>query len=193
MKSINPIKLIGSWTEGYALDYHVLSSEYLGVDAFGKDIFETKRTIMGELLYEFKYHYDFSKLNDIMELVTPFLVEWEISDKIDTILSAPASKRRSMQPVYELSKKIGTYLNKPVGKDVFEKNDLIQAKDFSTEQKEEIAKAIKKVKSAKRVLNILLIDDLFATGKTLEACVKELRKDSNINNIYILTLTKTKG
>jgi len=148
---------------------------------------------MGELLYEFKYHYDFSKLNDIMELVTPFLVEWEISNKIDTILSAPASKRRSMQPVYELSKKIGTYLNKPVGKDVFEKNDLIQAKDLSTEQKEEIAKAIKKVKSAKRVLNILLIDDLFATGKTLEACVKELRKDSNINNIYILTLTKTKG
>lgn len=48
MKSINPIKLIGSWIEGYALDYHVLSSEYLGVDAFGKDIFETKRTIMGD-------------------------------------------------------------------------------------------------------------------------------------------------
>lgn len=45
-----------------------------------------------------------------------------------------------MQPVYELSKKIGAYLNKPVGKDVFEKNDLIQAKDLSTEQKEEMAK-----------------------------------------------------
>lgn len=33
-----PIKLNGIWNEGYALDYHTISSEYLGEDPFGKNI-----------------------------------------------------------------------------------------------------------------------------------------------------------
>ena len=32
---LNPIKLDGVWTEGYALDYFTENSEYVGEDIFG--------------------------------------------------------------------------------------------------------------------------------------------------------------
>ena len=35
MLDINPKKLIGPWKEGYALDVHTVSSDYLGEDQFG--------------------------------------------------------------------------------------------------------------------------------------------------------------
>lgn len=48
-------------------------------------------------------------------------------------------------------------------------------------------------KKAKRDCNILLIDDIYHTGTTLNSCVKALREDSRIKSIYVLTMTKTKG
>lgn len=192
MNKVKPIKLIGSWTDGYALDYHISSSIYTGVDSLGNKQFDTRRTTIGELLYKFKYDFDLSKLSDIMELVIPFLMEWRISEEIDKVLSVPASRNRRIQPVYELSNKIGEYLNKTVHNDVFKKVIPVQSKDLSTSQKAEIKQTIKKIRPAKRVLNILLVDDLFDTGQTLETCTKKLRRDPNIRKIYVLTLTKTR-
>lgn len=145
-----------------------------------------------ELLYTLKYGSDLSKLNDIMELVIPFLSEWDIAQKIDCILSVPPSRQRQTQPVYELSQKIGEYLEKSVHNDVFKRVDSVQSKNLTLPQKEEIKQTIKKIRPAKEMLNILLVDDLFETGETLEACTRELRKDPNIVDIYILKLTKAK-
>lgn len=33
--SISPIKLIGNWDEGYALDKHIISSIPIGEDVYG--------------------------------------------------------------------------------------------------------------------------------------------------------------
>jgi competence protein ComFC len=51
MTRINPRKLSGPWTEGYALDLHTASSEFLGYDEFGHEQFNTERTEVGELVY----------------------------------------------------------------------------------------------------------------------------------------------
>ena len=48
---IYPIRLRGTWVEGYALDDHTLRSTYLGHDAFGHAVFHTERSAVGELLY----------------------------------------------------------------------------------------------------------------------------------------------
>lgn len=51
----NPIELFGEWDEGYALDQHIQSSEYMGDDPLGKPTFCTQRTPIGELVFQLKY------------------------------------------------------------------------------------------------------------------------------------------
>lgn len=48
-------------------------------------------------------------------------------------------------------------------------------------------------KSSKRKVNILVVDDLYESGTTLNEICRVLKRDQNINNIYVLTMTKTKG
>lgn len=40
---------------------------------------------------------------------------------------------------------------------------------------------------------MLIIDDLYGTGATLNEACKALRKDGNVKKIYCMVLTKTKG
>ena len=49
--SINPKEISGKWRAGWALDAHTLSSIHLG-----NQMFDTKRTELGELVYLLKYN-----------------------------------------------------------------------------------------------------------------------------------------
>jgi hypothetical protein len=51
--AINPIAINGPWQLGWALDLHTLSTTVIGDDAFGHPQFESKRSEIGELLYQF--------------------------------------------------------------------------------------------------------------------------------------------
>ena len=53
--SIHPMLIPGSWKEGYVLDYHTKSSDFVGYDQYGHPRFDTVRTEVGELLYRLKY------------------------------------------------------------------------------------------------------------------------------------------
>jgi len=194
MGKINPIKLKGIWTEGYALDKHTLSCEFLGTDERGHNIFDTTRTDIGQLLYELKYKANISKVAEIISLIKPFLLQWGIADKIDIILPIPSSKKdRAFQPVTEISRAISEVLGKTMYVDIMQNNSTIQSKDLSNTQKNEITGSISMKKKLKRNINILLIDDLYATGKTLNEAVKVLRADPNAIDIYVLTMTKGKN
>jgi predicted amidophosphoribosyltransferase len=89
--AISPIKLEGNWTDGYALDKHLISSEYIGEDAFGHKQFRNTYTEIGLLLYKMKYngHYDTSE--EIRDLAIPFLNEWLKDKRIDIILPVPVT------------------------------------------------------------------------------------------------------
>lgn len=63
------IRLIGNWKKGGALDLHTESSIYLGVDEFGHDHYDTKRTEMGEYVYKLKYKSDLSVIPQIIEII----------------------------------------------------------------------------------------------------------------------------
>jgi len=83
MINVNPVKLSGNWHEGFALDLHTISSEFLGYDEFGREVFDTKRSEMGELLYRLKYRSDRSSLKGILDVTINFLSkEWKINRNI---------------------------------------------------------------------------------------------------------------
>ena len=42
-------------------------------------------------------------------------------------------------------------------------------------------------------VSILIVDDLYSTGATLNEVCKILKQDKNVGNIYCLVMTKTKG
>ena len=53
------------WIEGYAFSVHTLYSIYVGENEFGHPIYDTKRTQMGELVYQLKYKQNLSVLPQI--------------------------------------------------------------------------------------------------------------------------------
>lgn len=194
MGTINPIKLDGIWTEGYALDKHTISSEFLGTDEYGHNQFNTIRSDIGQLLYELKYKANIEKVAEIISLIKPFLLKWGIANKIDIIFPIPSSKKdRAFQPVTEISKEISKVLGKPIYIDVVQNNSTIQSKDLTSAQKTEITGSISINKKFNKKANILLIDDLYETGKTLSETVRALKADPNAMNIYVLTMTKAKN
>lgn len=75
---INPIKLIGEWDEGYALDRYTISSIPLGEDVYGHMQFETRRSELGELVYGLKYKGKYNDLQNIMDGIKPFLDQWSV-------------------------------------------------------------------------------------------------------------------
>jgi competence protein ComFC len=77
---------------------------------------------------------------------------------------------------------------------LLERADDSQVKNLSLDQKDKVVRgSIIKHKKFKRKVDILLVDDLYQTGTTIKEVCNVLSKDRNVNNIYVLTMTKTKG
>ena len=186
-----PIRLQGKWTEGYALDYHVKSSTFLGQDAFGNDRFDTVRTEVGELLYRMKYNGHQDTTNEILKLAKPFLNEWLRQKNIDCVIPVPPSNRRDFQPVFLLAEAIANQYHIFYVPNVLEKISNSQSKNMSRENKS-IAGTIELRKKANCACNILLVDDLYSTGATAMECTRVLQADPLIKNVYFLAITKTK-
>jgi predicted amidophosphoribosyltransferase len=101
MVDVHPMRIPGRWIEGYVLDYHTVSSSYVGDDEFGNPRFETKRTEMGELLYRFKYQEDNSVLGEIIDELSSFFKLRNL--RISMIIPTPPSRERIRQPVFILA------------------------------------------------------------------------------------------
>ncbi len=191
--SMNPICLQqGLWDEGFSLDYHTVNSEYLGENEYGKPIFHTNRTELGELVYNLKYNSDRKALQNILNIISPFLNSWSVLNEVSYAIPVPPSiKSREFQPVEELTKCIAKYLNIEYG-NVLEKSGGGEAKNMDRKSKK-LSNTIKANKYLSSKRNILLVDDIYQSGETLKECVKILRNDNNIHKIYVLTMTKTRS
>jgi len=189
---IKPIKLQGSWDEGFALDIHTFSSTLIGEDEYGHKRFDTVRSEMGELIYQFKNKNRYEKLSEIIALARPFVESWEALETVVTVLPAPSTKTRSYQPAQEIAKRIAEIIGAYYVDNVLNKQGSVQSKDLSAAEKSQLKGTIQKKKSATREHSVLIIDDLYESGGTLNDCVRVLRTDKNIKYIYVLAMTKTR-
>jgi predicted amidophosphoribosyltransferase len=193
MSDIGPIRLPGLWREGFALGYHTISSEFLGYDEFGNPMFDTKRSEVGELLYQLKYGRDFDVLSQLVEIASDFIRKQ--FPKVDAIVPVPPTRTRRPQPVVEIAIGIGKVLGLSVFpqivrnvkntkelKNVFDYNERIRllegayvVHDRSLEGK-----------------SVLLFDDLYRSGATLNAVTRVLYEQGRCSNVYALVLTRTR-
>lgn len=193
---LNIQKLEGKWKEGYALDLHTTSSTPIGVNAKGIQIFETVRPEIAEHLYQLKYRSDKSKINIIAREAVNFLntkTHWQIHKIIPV---PPSDKNRNFQPVIELAKAIGNICNLSVDLQSVKKiKDTPQTKreDDLQVRKDFLKDAFHIEKGILIGKNILLFDDLFRSGETMNAVSNIVVNKGNASNIYVLTITKTRS
>ena len=186
-------RLEGNWTKGLAFDLHTLASTYLGDDALGHPQFDNTRSEMGELVYRLKSRGDKAVVEQITSLLDPI----RGIETFDAIIPVPASKPRAIQHVDIIAEALG----KRRGVRVL-KGHLIKT-GRATELKgvdnpQERAKILEKsiLVSGRDDISgqkVLLLDDIYRSGATLNACCAVLKEQAGVGEVSVLTMTKTRS
>lgn len=195
MFAINPIRLSGSWNEGFALDVHTIDSQYLGDDEYGHPRYETTRSPAGELLYRLKYQSDKSAAPDLCEAAAHFAKSRNWGPNL-VIPIPPSRPGRRFQPVPLLADGIAKLLGCPSCEDcvvkVKETPELKSIYDYQ-QRLEHLRDAYAVATEKTQNHDILLVDDLYRSGATLEAVTNALRSKGNVRKVFALTLTRTRS
>ncbi len=103
-------------------------------------------------------------------------------------------KERGFNQAEVLAQKIGAKLNIPVFPDMLVRNKktMPQKALNPTERLKNLEEAFMPGNIVPGVKNVILIDDIYTTGSTVEACTRVLKK-SGINKVYILTICIGRG
>lgn len=191
---INPQKLDGNWKEGWALDLHTLYSILIEPDL---GVFDTKRTPIGEELYLLKYRNERNRAENIAKVAAEFLNNKKSDWNLDVIIPIPPSDiTREFQPVYELAKSIGQLVGLPVDLNSLKKlKNTSQLKNiYKPEERKEILKDAFSIEdNALSGKNVLIFDDLYRSGETLNAVCDVIMNKGKTKEVYVLTITKTRS
>jgi competence protein ComFC len=194
MIETNPIRIPGSWRQGYALDYHTLRSTFVGHDEFGHPLFETERSAVGEALYRLKYKSDYGPMDELVETTANFIEQWEIT--FDWLLPVPPSRKRRYQPVLELARRVAVRLSLPLCEDCALKGKATaELKNvYSYEERMQLLENAYHIdKQRLQGKNVLLLDDLYRSGATLNALTSAVYHQGTAASVYVLALTRTRS
>ena len=172
----------------------------------GKEI-ENKN--FNELIYIFKYEglvrktiidYKFNERAYLYKTFVDFILKnkkmFENIKKYDKIIPVPISKKRQKERGYNQSLLISNEISKKANIEV-EKNCLVKIKNIieqsklNREERNENIQNVYELRNKEILFNkkILLIDDIYTTGSTVNECSKILRQ-ANPMKIGILVLAK---
>lgn len=181
----------GNWDDGYVLSKHTISSTYRCDDENGRPQFDTVRSKLGEALYQLKYRNDWKQVAPLAAELAAHI--WPLFDRIDLIVPMPASTQRNRQPVRELALALAALVNAKASDTLLTKAPTTQLKNVAT--KEEKAAILAGQFTVADVIpgnaghNVLLLDDLFHTGASMEAACTALRGYPKIGRIYVAAVT----
>jgi competence protein ComFC len=194
MVDISPTRIPGRWSNGYALDAHTTSSEFLGHDEYGHPQFASQRSELGELLYRLKFRRDKSVIPEIVEVVATFVESYV--PKVDLVVPVPPSTQRTEQPVILLARAIGERIGIPVSEDcvwkIRETSQLKNVFDFD-ERSRLLDGAFEVDRSVTTGKTVLIFDDLYRSGATLNAVTSLLYDQGGAKDVLALTLTRTRS
>ena len=188
--------LEGSWSQGWAVDLHTISSTHNPDGTF-----DTTYTEIGNRLHDLKYGRDGSAPDEsevfpIADILTDFIKSKIDAEKVDIIIPTPPSNmRRQFQPVFLLAEALGERLSIPVDFNYINKiKDIDQLKEIDDpEQRKEILSDAFDIASDKYInKSILLLDDLFRSGSTLNEITNILFNKGKVDNVIVFTVTKTR-
>lgn len=194
---IDPQEIKGSWTYGWALDLHTLSSVCIGEDEWGHPIFENTRSEIGEAVYKLKYKDDRSQVDSIAKIMADFIRgNKELSDVSVIIATPPSNTTRPFQPVPAIASAIGATLGISVPTDYLHKikqTSVLKNIEGAQQRYAELKGAFKVVDERYKGYHVLIIDDLFRSGETLNAICDALISQGKVGKISVVTATVTRS
>ena len=194
MANVRPMRIPGRWREGYVLDYHTVGSTYLGDDEYGHPMFDTKRSEVGELLYRLKYRSDKAVLDELVDTAASFVRSWNPGATI--LVPVPPSRARSEQPVHLIAERLGTKIGIPVHPDgVARVKETPELKNvYAYDERLRLLEGAHRVEApVVRGQRVLLFDDLYRSGATMNAITAVLYDEGAVADVYALALTRTRS
>lgn len=193
MVAIHPQRIVGNWKSGIALDFHTTSSTPIGHNESGHMQFDTVRPEIAELLYQLKYQGNKDAAQGIIAAAATFLRPHRA--KFDLIIPVPPSTVRAVQPVLMLAQGIGVTVDLPILDCVTTTRPTTQLKGvIEPEKRKELVDGLYAVDHQQTTgKNVLLFDDLFRSGTTLNAITDVLLQQGKAASVSVLTITKTRS
>lgn len=191
--NVNLKGIQGPWQEGWVLDKHSLKSERVGYYDNGRPRFDTTRTEAGEATYQLKYGANWAQAEVLATAIAEHIVK-RLPEPIGFIVPMPASNHRAKQPVSEVAKALGKIINVPCFENTLVKAPTgVSLKDLHTRAEKEEALS-NKIQLQDAITNegkwnVLLVDDLYDSGASMDTACGVLRTYAKVANIYVAALT----
>ena len=150
--------------------------------------------VLKKLILNLKYHKSFIAGKVLADLLCQIIIEKKLS--IDCICYVPISKdslkKRGFNQCSVLAKNISSILDIPVIDCLVKVKETKEQKLLGKEERMKNILDAFEIKNKEKIFkkNILLIDDVYTTGATINECKKNIEK-CNINKIYLLTIAKS--
>jgi predicted amidophosphoribosyltransferase len=176
----HPRRLDGNWTEGWALDVH---SRYFGS--------VWQRSCVGELAYRLKYEGDRTALPDLIAVAMNLIAANPQLGRVDAVAPIPPTMERESHPVDLFADALAQRLRRPVARCLHKTRVTQPQKELQTlaQKRANVAGAFA-VHAAVKGMRLLLVDDLFDSGATLEEATRTLLQ-AGAAGVNVLTMTKT--
>ncbi|ACS84312.1 ComF family protein [Musicola paradisiaca] len=175
---VNIKDITGNWDRGVVLDKHSRYSVLTGQNQWGHNIYDTTRTDVGEAVYQLKYRSDWNQVQPLAQCL--YDEAYPLFQKVGFILPMAASNVRVRQPVTEVARALAQLAGVPCFDNLLLKAPGgVSLKNLHTKQEKVDAIgdsfSVSPVISNEGRWNVLVIDDLFHTGASMEAACAVLR------------------
>jgi ATP-dependent DNA helicase RecQ len=176
----HPRPLYGPWRAGWALDFH---------SRFDGDT--QNRGVVGELVFRYKYRGEQQLAGELAERWEQLLRSHPELPKFDAVIPVPSTSTRDFDRVATLAAALATGLKIPVIHALAKTRATQQQKELmSLAQKQANVRGAFGLQVDVRGKHIVLVDDLYDSGATLQECARVLQS-AGVASIVVLTLTKT--
>jgi len=186
-------------------DSILLEQDFLCLDCKNRTYsFEFSRSVgkyqgvLKECIHLLKYHKEKNLAKPLGKLLTRYLLSYpDFLKLVEVIVPVPLHekdwKERGFNQSLLLSKIIGDYFSIPVREKALMKNRFtISQINLSREDREKNIFQAFSVNRPEEIKNkkVLIVDDVFTTGSTVEECAKELKR-TGANKVFVLTLARS--